>query len=166
MADRSGRYVGLFSDNKLKVVSYSFDKEFSITVDRAIQDVTEYGNGLVFLTDGKLYYSDETDYTKFGSSSLKEILSNGNFQNRDIIRVIAHGGFVYAFTKDKQYRLVLVECQVAGCEIMGMSDVAQDFEVDNAILYKDTVAYKGHKLDLFDKLNGITREGEFLYCDA
>lgn len=94
------------------------------------------------MADGKLCYSKETDYRKFGSDSIVPFSTTVTFTNSGIQHVCVDGGRVLAITSDRQYSLEISDWKITGCKVLLFSDVASGFVAKNLVVYNNKVAYK------------------------
>lgn len=116
------------------------------------------------MADGKLCYSNETDYQKFGSDSIVPFSTTAAFTNSGIKHVCIDDSRVIVTASDRQYSLEISDWKITGCETLMFSDIAAGFVARNIAVYNNKVTYKEKLFDLLGQFHKITRQDNILYC--
>lgn len=136
------RYAELDSSKTISIVEYKWDKDYVVNVKQEIGDIVEYDSGILLIADGKLCYSDETDYQKFGSDSIVPFSTTASFTNSGIQHVCIDDGRVIVTASDRQYTLEISDWKITGCEILKFSDIAPGFAAKDIVVYNNKVTFK------------------------
>jgi hypothetical protein len=146
------------SQGYLNLVSFDSDKEYRVSTGFSrIDDMVQVGDGLAFLIGGKVYYSNKTNYLDFEETSITELTSTGTFRNSGIRRIVPYENRLLAFSDTTEYKLTIsfANSSVFDCETKELSDIDENLDLKNVVIYGNRVEYNDNSYDLLGKLHGV-----------
>lgn len=104
-----------------------------------------------------MHYSKQTNYLDFKETSITELASTGTFRNSGILRIVPCENKLLAFSDTTEYKLTIsfANASVLDCEAKDLSDIDENLDLKNVIVYGNRVEYNAKSYDLLGELHGV-----------